>query len=95
VTDFCEWSGEQGAKQEHWFSLPAAPIFTSPASGVPRRRGNCYAFLTCEANPLSRRSIPRRCRHPAPGGLRPWLGGEAADACSLASPFPSQLMSVA
>lgn len=28
VTEFCEWSGEKGSKQEHWFSLPAAPIFT-------------------------------------------------------------------
>jgi putative SOS response-associated peptidase YedK len=35
VTDFCEWEGEVGSKQERWFSLPSAPIFAF--AGVWRR----------------------------------------------------------
>jgi putative SOS response-associated peptidase YedK len=96
VTDFCEWSGEKGAKQEHWFSLPTAPIFTFAGIWRPTAEGDCYAFLTCEPNPLvepiHEKAMPV-ILHPEDYGR--WLDGEAADACSLATPFPSQLMTVA
>ncbi len=58
--------------------------------------GNCYAFLTCEPNPLvapihekAMLVILHREDYDR------WLDGEAAHACSLAAPFPSQLMAVA
>ncbi len=96
VTDFCEWSGEKGSKQEHWFSLPASPIFTFAGIWRPTAEGNCYAFLTCEANPLVKpiheKAMPVILH---PEDYDRWLDGEAADACSLAAPFPSQLMQVA
>ena len=55
-----------------------------------------FAFLTCEPNPLVAPLHPKAM----PVILQPedydaWLDGEAADACSLAQPFPSQLMRVA
>lgn len=97
ATDFCEWSGEKGAKREHWFSVHEAPIFAF--AGVWRaiedgRRA--YAFLTCEPNPLVAPIHPKAM----PVMLQPedyerWLDGEVVDACSLAQPFPSQLMKVA
>ena len=54
-----------------------------------------FAFLTCEPNPLVAPFHPKAM----PVILQPedydrWLDGEAADACSLAQPFPSQLMAV-
>jgi putative SOS response-associated peptidase YedK len=55
-----------------------------------------FAFLTCEPNPLVAPLHPKAM----PVILQrddydSWLDGEAADACSLAQPFPSQLMRVA
>ena len=55
-----------------------------------------FAFLTCEPNPLVAPLHPKAM----PVILHredydSWLDGEAADACSLALPFPSQLMRVA
>ena len=55
-----------------------------------------FAFLTCEPNPLVAPLHPKAM----PVILQRedydrWLDGEAADACSLAQPFPSQLMRVA
>jgi putative SOS response-associated peptidase YedK len=94
ASDFCEWSGEKGSKQEHWFSLPASPIFSF--AGVWRRdqEGDVFAFLTCGylGNPANH---PKAC----PIVLQVedeqrWLDGDHADACELAVPFPSQLMAV-
>jgi len=96
VNDFCEWSGEKGAKTEHWFSLPAAPIFSFAGIWRPTAEGNCYAFLTCEPNPLvapiHEKAMPVILH---PEDYDRWLDGEADSACSLAAPFPSQLMAVA
>ena len=55
-----------------------------------------FAFLTCEPNPLVAPLHPKAMPvilHEE--DYERWLGGEAEDACSLAVPFPSQLMQVA
>jgi putative SOS response-associated peptidase YedK len=96
VTDFCEWSGEKGSKQEHWFSVPSHEIFAFAGIWRPTEAGNAYAFLTCEPNPLVEPIHPKAM----PVILQPedydrWLDGEVDEACALAAPFPSQLMSVA
>lgn|GEM_PF-5871755 len=52
VTSFCEWSGGKSSKQEHWFSVPAAPIFSFAGIWRPTVEGNCYAFITCDPKPL-------------------------------------------
>jgi putative SOS response-associated peptidase YedK len=96
VTKFCEWSGERGSKQEHWFSLSAAPIFAFAGVWRPTEDGGAFAFLTCEPNPLVEPVHPKAM----PVILHDedydaWLDGETNDACSLALPFPSQLMSLA
>jgi putative SOS response-associated peptidase YedK len=96
VTDFCEWSGEKGSKAEHWFSLPATPIFAFAGVWRPLEEGRAYAFLTCEPNPLVAPIHPKAM--PVildPDDYDRWLDGDVADACSLAAPFPSQLMAVA
>ena len=96
VTDFCEWSGEKGSKQEHWFSLPSSPIFGFAGIWRPSEEGNCYAFLTCDANPLVAAIHPKAMPvilHEEDYGR--WLDGEVDDVCSLAAPYPSQLMRVA
>jgi len=96
VTDFCEWSGEKGSKTEHWFSLPASSIFAFAGIWRPTEAGNCYAFLTCDPNPLVQpiheKAMPVILH---PEDYERWLDGEADEVCSLATPFPSQLMAVA
>lgn len=96
VTDFCEWEGEKGAKQERWFSLHSTPIFAFAGVWRPTEAGRAYAFLTCEPNPLVAPIHPKAM----PVILHPedydrWLDDETASACELAQPFPSQLMAVA
>jgi putative SOS response-associated peptidase YedK len=57
---------------------------------------NCYAFLTCEPNPLvapiHEKAMPVILH---PEDYDRWLDGDVDEVCSLASPFPSQLMKVA
>ena len=96
VTDFCEWEGEKGSKLERWFNVPASPIFAFAGIWRPSEEGNCYAFLTCEPNPLvapiHAKAMPVILH---PQDYDHWLDGEVESACSLAQPFPSQLMRVA
>ena len=96
VTDFCEWEGETGSKQERWFSLPSAPIFAFAGVWRPSERGKAYAFLTCEPNPLVAPIHPKAMPvilHSE--DYERWLTDPYATACELAQPFPSQLMAVA
>lgn len=86
----------EGRPAQWWFTVPGAEL--SAFAGIWRwsegkRR---FAFLTCEPNPL----VAPLHEKAMPVILHPedydrWLSGEAADACSLAQPFPSQLMAVA
>jgi putative SOS response-associated peptidase YedK len=96
VTSFCEWEGEAGSKVERWFSLPAAPIFAFAGVWRPGESGGSYSFLTCEPNPLVAAIHPKAMPvilHPE--DYHRWRSDPYADACSLAQPFPSQLMAVA
>ena len=96
VTDFCEWSGEKGSKREHWFSVPSHEIFAFAGIWRPTEAGNAYAFLTCEPNPLvgpiHAKAMPVILHEE---DYDRWLDGDVDEVCSLATPFPSQLMSVA
>jgi putative SOS response-associated peptidase YedK len=96
VTEFCEWEGEVGTKQERWFSVAAAPIFAFAGVWRPLEDGRrAYAFLTCEPNPIVAPIHPKAMPVMLqPDDYEPWLDGEVANACALAQPFPSQLMRV-
>lgn len=88
-----------------WFDLPGSEIaafagiwrpYSVPGPKGDTLAGEAFAFLTCEPNPLVAPLHPKAM----PVILHPedydrWLEGDAADACSLAAPFPSQLMQVA
>ena len=52
VSEFCEWSGEEGSKKEHCFSVPSQRIFAFAGIWRPIASERVYAFLTCEADPL-------------------------------------------
>jgi hypothetical protein len=80
------------------FSARVHPPHSSPSllggGGHPKGSGR-GAFLICEPNPLVAPLHPKAM----PVILNPedydrWLDGETDDACGLAVPFPSQLMSV-
>ena len=61
----------------------------------PTEDGAAFAFLTCEPNPLvapiHAKAMPVILH---PEDYDQWLDGEVSNACSLAQPFPSQLMRV-
>jgi putative SOS response-associated peptidase YedK len=96
VTEFCEWSGEKGSKTEHWFSVGEQPIFAFAGIWRPTEVGNAFAFLTCEPNPLvapiHEKAMPVILDE---ADYDRWLDGDVDEVCSLATPFPSQLMKVA
>jgi len=92
VTSFMEWGGVKGNRVQHWFTLPAAPIFAFAGiwrdSEVPS-----FAFLTCEPNRLVAAVHPKAMPlilHPE--DYDSWLTAEWRDAQRLVAPFPSQLM---
>src|SRR3546814_10269916 len=49
ATAFAYWSGPDGARRQHWFSLPSQPVFAF--AGVVRQGEDwpCFAMLTTEA----------------------------------------------
>jgi putative SOS response-associated peptidase YedK len=100
VTDFCEWSGEKGSKQEHWFSVRERPIFSFAGVWRPTAAGPAMAFLTCGylgdptehvVGAIHDKAIPVILHEEDEAG---WLSGAYDEVCSLAEPFPSQLMEV-
>lgn len=99
ATAFSLWSGPTGAKRQHWFTLPAQPIFAF--AGIHRQGEDwpTFALLTTDPNRLVGHYQPG----PQPGAmpliLHPedhdrWLTAEWRDAARLVTPFPSQLMTV-
>lgn len=96
VTDFCEMAGQKGSMRQHWFSVPSRPIFAFAGVWRPTEAGPVYAFLTCAPNeivkPIHPKAMPVVLHDEDFDG---WLSGEYDSACALASPYPSQLMSVA
>jgi putative SOS response-associated peptidase YedK len=95
VTRFQEWSGEKGAKQQHWFSVPNQPIFAFAGIWRDTTDMPVFAFLTTEPNELVRPIHPKAM----PMILHAedydtWLTADWKDAQKLVAPFPSQLMAV-
>ena len=83
-------------RDEHWFSVVDAPVAAFAGIWRPSAAGHVFAFLTCEPNPLVAPLHPKAM----PVLLDPfdydrWLTAGHANACSLATAFPSQLMRVA
>lgn len=80
-------------REECWFHVSETPIACFAGIWRPSEVGNVFAFLTCEPNPLVKPIHPKAM----PVILQPedyqlWLTGTYDEACSLAQPFPSQLM---
>ncbi len=82
-------------REEHWFAVKDAPMSVFAGVRRPSEAGSVFAFLTCEPNPLVAPLHPKAMPvilHPE--AYDTWLSADLADACALAVPFPSQLMSV-
>lgn len=95
-TTFCEWEGEAGHKVERWFSVPTQPVTSFAGVWRPSENGPVMAFLTCEPNPVVAPIHPKAM----PVLLHvddeaTWLTAPIEEALKLATPFPSQLMTVA
>lgn len=92
VTSFMEWGGVQGARTQHWYTVPSEPVFAF--AGIWRDSEILsFAFLTCDPNPM----VVRANSKSMPLILNPrdydrWLTGDWEDARKLVEPFPSQLM---
>jgi putative SOS response-associated peptidase YedK len=96
VTAFQEWSGDAGAKRQHWFGVPSRPIFAF--AGIFRHTDDwpCFAFLTCEPNRLVGAVHPKAMPlilHSE--DYDSWLSDDWNKASALVVPFPSQLMKAA
>jgi putative SOS response-associated peptidase YedK len=82
-------------REEHWFAVSTASVAAFAGIWRPAEPGNVFAFLTCEPNPLVASLHPKAM----PVILHPddydtWLTADYEDACALATPFPSQLMTL-
>jgi len=87
---------ETGRPANWWFTVRGEEVCAFAGIWRWSEGRNRFAFLTCEPNPLVAPLHPKAM----PVILQRedydrWLDGEAADACALAQPFPSQLMAVA
>lgn len=101
VSEFAEPEGQAGSKVWRWFSLHDRPIFSFAGIWRPTDVGHAFAFLTCgylgdPAAHIVGVVHPKAC----PVILHEedeerWLTGDVDNVCSLAEPFPSQLMKVA
>ncbi|CAN5118574.1 SOS response-associated peptidase family protein [soil metagenome] len=104
VTEFQEWSvepiPETGKKKAYWFSVPSQLIFAFAGIWRPTETVPVFSFLTCgydgdPANHVVGAIHPKAC----PVILHPedydrWLHTDLYDALSLATAYPSQLMTV-
>ena len=99
VTSFQEWGAkpnpQTGRKDQHWFHLPAAPIFAFAGIWRDLTDMPVFAFLTTEPNKLVGSVHPKAM----PVILHPedydtWLTADWKEAQKLVAPFPTQLMGV-
>lgn len=95
ATSFAEWSGSAGARRQHWFSLPARPVFAF--AGILRQNEDwpAFAVLTTDPNRLVAHHHPKAM----PVILHAedqerWLTAEWRDAMPLVAAYPSQEMTV-
>lgn len=83
-------------REECWFKVNDAPVAAFAGIWRITNEGNAFAFLTCEPNPLVKPIHPKAMPvilHPE--DYERWLSADYDEACALAVPFPSQLMSAA
>lgn len=103
-SSFQEWSvtadPSTGKKRAHWFSLPASPLAAFAGVWRPAEEGPYFSFLTCgyDGDPAAHvvgAIHPKVCLvvlHPE--DYDRWLRADLDDVLTMATPFPSQLMSV-
>lgn len=93
-TRFAEPKPNAG-REECWFKVTDAPSAAFAGIWRPSEEGHVFAFLTTDPNPLVKPIHPKAMPvilHPE--DYERWLTADGADACSLAVPFPSQLMTL-
>jgi putative SOS response-associated peptidase YedK len=82
-------------REEWWFTVNDRPVSAFAGIWRPSEVGNVYAFLTCEPNPLVAPLHPKAMPVVlAEEDYERWLSVDYEEACAMAVPFPSQLMSV-
>lgn len=104
VTSFQEWSIDPdpttGKKKPHWFSVPSRPIFAFAGVWRPTETGPAYAFLTTgyDGDPAAHlvgavhpKAIPVILHDE---DHEQWLHAPIEEALTLATPYPSQLMTI-
>jgi len=86
---------ETGRPAEYWFTVQDRPVAVFAGIWRPTEVGNAYAFLTCEPNalvaPLHPKAMPVILDE---ADYERWLTCDYDEACSLAQPYPSQLLMV-
>ncbi len=95
ATSYAEWSGLDGARRQHWFSLPGRPIFAF--AGIQRQTEDwpSFALLVTDPNGLVERYQPNAMPLIlAPEDQERWLTADWREASELIAPYPGHLMAV-
>ena len=93
VSQFCEWTGQKGAKKKVWFGMKDDSLFAF--AGLCRKTGDSmrYAFLTTEPNalvaPVHPKAMPVIIKR---GDYDLWLKADYAQASGLARPYDADAM---
>jgi len=95
VSQFCEWTGEKGAKRKVWFGMRDDPLFAFAGLCRQTADGMRYAFLTTEPNslvaPVHPKAMPVIVGHQ---DYASWLESDYRTAVELALPYPSEEMKI-
>jgi putative SOS response-associated peptidase YedK len=95
ATSYAEWSGLDGTRRQHWFSLPGRPIFAF--AGIQRQTEDwpSFALLVTDPNGLVERYQPNAMPLIlAPEDQERWLTADWREASELIAPYPGHLMAV-
>jgi len=99
LTEFCEWTPDKdpvhGIKGEMWFTVTDQPRFAVAGFWQPTTKGNGFAMVTCDPNPLVAPIHPKAMvtiLHEADHDR--WLTGSYADIVALQRPYPADQMVV-
>lgn len=99
VTAFSEWTDQPdpvtGKKRKVWFRLKDTELFAFAGIWRPTELGERFAFLTTEANelvkPIHAKAMPAIL---SSSDYDKWLTGDLEAACSLAKPYPAEVMEI-
>ena len=102
LTEFCEWTpdvydvgGGKPIKGEMWFQVTDQPLFAVAGFWQPTAKGDGFAMVTCDPNPLVEPIHPKAMITVLePGDHERWLAGTYDDVVALQRPYAAERMTM-